>query len=116
MAWLSWIVSNLALAALLAAAAWIMHRRLRQPAVAHVLWVLVLIKLVTPPLVSVPLQEARIKTPCENGACSCGPHPPSFTQRMLPMTLLGLWLVGASTTGWLAWRRWSRFQRLVSNA
>jgi beta-lactamase regulating signal transducer with metallopeptidase domain len=116
MAWLSWIVSNLVLATLLAAAAWIMHRRLRQPAVAHVLWVLVLTKLVTPPLMSVPLQESRIKTPCENGTCSCGPHSPPFTQSTLAMILLGVWLVGASTTAWLAWRRWSGFQRLASNA
>jgi len=116
MPWLSWIVSNLVLALLLAAAAWIMQRRLRQYAVAHVLWVLVLVKLVTPPLVSVPLQEARIKTACEEGTCHCGPHPTSFMQGGLPLLLLGAWTIGALTTGFLAWRRWNRFQQLTSNA
>jgi beta-lactamase regulating signal transducer with metallopeptidase domain len=116
MPWLSWIVSNLVLALLLASAAWIMQRWLRQYAVAHVLWVLVLVKLVTPPLVSVPLQEARIKTACENGTCACGPHPLPFMESTLPMLLFGVWTVGAVATGWLAWRRWTRFQQLTSNA
>ena len=51
MPWLSWVASNVLLAAGLALAAWAVQRRLNRPAVAHVLWVLVLVKLVTPPVV-----------------------------------------------------------------
>ena len=39
----------------LALLAWAIGRYSRSPALAHVLWVLVLIKLVTPPIVSLPL-------------------------------------------------------------
>jgi len=55
--WLVWlgqaIVSNLIVASLLAIIATIVGWRLRRPALAHGLWVLVLVKLVTPPLVTV---------------------------------------------------------------
>ena len=74
MPWLSCIVSNVLLASLLALAAWFMQRWLRRHAIAHVLWILVLVKLVTPPLVSVRLQETPGNTACQNGTCSCGPH------------------------------------------
>ena len=53
--WLIWlghaILSNVIVASLLAIFAMIVGWRLRRPAMAHGLWVLVLIKLVTPPLV-----------------------------------------------------------------
>ena len=45
MSWLSCVVSNVLLALLLALAAWFMQRWLRRHAIAHVLWVLVLVKL-----------------------------------------------------------------------
>jgi beta-lactamase regulating signal transducer with metallopeptidase domain len=46
-------------AVVLALPAWAVSRRGRHPALAHALWVLVLIKLVTPPLVSVPIPWPR---------------------------------------------------------
>src|SRR5260370_22005283 len=53
---MSWLrhacASSAALAALLAFLVWIVARR-RPPALAHALWLLVLLKLVTPPLVPV---------------------------------------------------------------
>jgi bla regulator protein blaR1 len=116
MPWLSWIVSNVLLALLLALAAWFIQRCLRQHAVAHVLWVLVLVKLVTPPLVSVSLYESPTPTACRNGTCGCGPHTLTPAQGRLPWILLAAWSVGAAATGWTAWCRWTRFRHLVAHA
>src|SRR5438270_5791648 len=112
MPWLSWIVSNVLLASLLALAAWVMQRWLRWHALAHVLWILVLVKLVTPPLVSVSLEETPDHTACQNGICRCGPHVPSTAHAALPWILLAAWSIGAAATGWTAWRRWNRFRYL----
>src|SRR5947208_12189399 len=116
MPWLSWIVSNVLLAALLALAACFMQRRLRRPAVAHVLWVLVLVKLVTPPLLSVPLQDPPENAACLNGTCRCGPHVQTPVRAALPWILLTAWSVGAVATAWTAWRRWNRFRSLLVHA
>lgn len=48
-------LSNLAASAVLAGAAYLVHRHGRFPGLAHLLWVLVLLKLVTPPLLTLPL-------------------------------------------------------------
>jgi bla regulator protein blaR1 len=57
--WLAWlghaILSNVIVASLLAVLATIVGWRLRRPAMAHSLWVLVLIKLVTPPIVQLAI-------------------------------------------------------------
>ena len=116
MAWLPCIISNVFLASLLALAAWFMQRWLRQHAIAHILWVLVLVKLVTPPLVSVPLHEEPAKTACQNGTCSCGPHVQTTARASLPWILLAVWSTGATATGWTAWRRWARFRHLLTYA
>ena len=116
MSWLSCLVSNVLLAALLALAAWFMQRCLRRHAIAHILWVLVLVKLVTPPLVSVSLQEPAETTACQNGTCGCGPHVPSTARAALPWMLLAAWSVGVAATGWTAWRRWQRFRSLLAHA
>jgi len=50
------VLGNLAVAAALAAVALAAGRWLHRPAVAHVLWLLVLVKLLTPPLVTVPVR------------------------------------------------------------
>jgi bla regulator protein BlaR1 len=56
---MSWLViaclKNAVLALPIAAAALAVGRMSRRPALAHVLWVLVLVKLITPPLVDVPV-------------------------------------------------------------
>ena len=118
MPWLSAIASNVALASLVALAAWVVQRRLGRPGVARVLWVLALVKLVTPPLVSVPVGEASGAMACALGVCSCGPHPgaPTFLRFTLPWVLLAVWSAGAGATLVVAWRRWSRFQRLLAHA
>ncbi|HUR53953.1 MAG TPA: M56 family metallopeptidase [Gemmataceae bacterium] len=117
MAVLSWVVSNVILATLLALAAWVAQRRAR-PGLAHVLWVLALVKLVTPPLVSVPLGQSPVATPCELGTCGCPPHqrPHDFARDTLPWVLLAVWAVGAGATAWVAWRRWTQFRRLIALA
>ena len=62
MAWLmTWLVAiglaNALWAALLAAAAVLCGRLLRRPALAHLLWIVALAKLFTPPLVEIPLDD-----------------------------------------------------------
>jgi bla regulator protein BlaR1 len=114
---LSCVVSNVLLALVLALAAWV-AQRLARPAIAHVLWVLVLVKLVTPPLVNVPLGESPGSLACTLGTCGCDHH--SLTQSLvrdtLPWVLLGGWAVGAGATVWVAWCRWVLFRRLTAHA
>ncbi|MBY0230956.1 MAG: hypothetical protein K2W96_16850, partial [Gemmataceae bacterium] len=55
MALLEAAFSNLVAALLLAVVALVVGKCCRRPAVTHLLWVLVLLKLVTPPLVRVPV-------------------------------------------------------------
>src|SRR5262245_18195314 len=56
---MTWLVSmgliNAALATVLAVAAFAASRWSRRPALAHALWVVVLLKLLTPPLVEIPV-------------------------------------------------------------
>ena len=115
---LSWVVSNVTLALVLALAAWVVQRWLRRPAVAHVLWVLVLVKLVTPPLVTVPLGPPPGPAACALGTCGCDHHSPAQTivRGTVPWVLLAAWSAGAGTTAWVAWRRWARFRRLTARA
>jgi beta-lactamase regulating signal transducer with metallopeptidase domain len=116
MPWLSWVVSNVLLALLLALAAWFVQRWLRWPGIAHTLWVLVLVKLVTPPLVSVPLQQSPLPPACQNGTCRCGTHVQTAAPDTLPRILLAAWLTGAAATALTAWRRWARLRHLVAHA
>lgn len=118
MTWLAWIVSNLLLASVLALAAWLMQRWLRRPAVAHLLWVLALVKLVTPPLVSVPVHAAPGNLACLLGTCGCASHPetPAVSWTALPWFLLGIWGIGAAATACMACHRWLRLRRLLAHA
>jgi beta-lactamase regulating signal transducer with metallopeptidase domain len=116
MPWLPPIVSNVVLASLLALMAWLVQRRHGRHAIAHVLWMLALIKLVTPPLVSLPLEVPPSVVTCALGICGCRQHPPAQARLLssLPWILLSAWSVGGAVMGWVAWRRWTRFRRLVS--
>jgi bla regulator protein blaR1 len=118
MPWLLSIASNLLLASLLALGAWFMQRGLRRHAIAHVLWLLALVKLVTPPLVSVPLPGSPGVLACTLGVCGCERHAPAQTlvREKLPWALLAVWAAGAGATVWVAWRRWTRFRRLFDGA
>lgn len=118
MPWLSGIVSNLLLALPLALAAWVAQRRLRLPAAAHILWAIVLVKLMTPPFVSVPVGQLSGPMACTLGVCSCDHH--SLTQLImrdfLPWVLPAIWAVGAVATALTAWRRSARLRRLLLHA
>ena len=51
-------LTNAALAGLLAIVVWLVTRVWRHPAFVHALWVIVLVKLITPPIVTVPWPSA----------------------------------------------------------
>jgi beta-lactamase regulating signal transducer with metallopeptidase domain len=60
-------LTNAALASLLALAAFLIGRACRRPAITHTLWILVLLKLLTPPLISVPAPwPSALTTPAAN--------------------------------------------------
>ena len=46
---LLWVASNLAVSTALAVTAWLAQKRARFTTVAHLLWIMALVKLVTPP-------------------------------------------------------------------
>ena len=50
-------ISNLAIATLVAVIAWWVQHRIRSASLANLLWALVLIKLITPPIFSVPVLQ-----------------------------------------------------------
>lgn len=50
-----WLVTNSVVAGLLAVLAFLCDRVLKRPTLAHLLWVLVLVKLLTPPMVVLPI-------------------------------------------------------------
>lgn len=59
--------SNLVVTTLLAAFAWFVQRHLRSAALANVLWALVLIKMVTPPLFSIPVFDLPVVMATDDG-------------------------------------------------
>jgi beta-lactamase regulating signal transducer with metallopeptidase domain len=113
MSWLSWIASNVVLASLVALTAWFVQRRLRMNAVARILWLLALVKLVTPPLVIVQLGSLA----CALGTCHCGRAlTQSFVRDTLPWALLAAWSTGAVAALWLTCRRWHQFRGVIAHA
>ena len=47
-------LSNLLVSTILAALAWVVQRKIASPGLMNLLWAVVLIKLVTPPIVAIP--------------------------------------------------------------
>jgi beta-lactamase regulating signal transducer with metallopeptidase domain len=76
----------------------------------------VLVKLVTPPLVSVPLRAPPGPVACALGACGCEHYAQATVRGTLPWLVLSIWSVGVGATGWTAWRRWAHFRRLTAHA
>src|SRR5262245_43040208 len=74
------VLGNLAVAAALAAVALAAGRWLNRPAVAHVLWLLVLVKLLTPPLVTIPVQCLPARTESVAAAPAVPPPPAAVPQ------------------------------------
>lgn len=116
MPWVSFVVSNILLSTPLALCAWGAQRWGRHYAFARILWVGVLIKLLTPPLVSISLNETPASPACREGLCGCPHHQRSKLSIGVTFGLLGVWVFGAATTGWTAWGRWSRFEGLLAHA
>jgi bla regulator protein BlaR1 len=128
-----WMLGNAAAAAVLAVFAAALSYFVRAPAVRHAAWVLVLLKLVTPPLVNLPLPVLPASwapqpgpAPAEVGPASrAGPLVPLGSRHRLHEdapgpslndALLLAWAAGA--IGWFAWqgRRIVRFRRRLRAA
>jgi beta-lactamase regulating signal transducer with metallopeptidase domain len=114
----SWVASNIALALVVALTAWVAQRKLALPGLAHILWLLALVKLVTPPLVGVPLGDSPGPIACALGTCGCEHHSPTqtFLRDTFPWLLLGAWAAGAGGKAAVAGGRWLRFRRLAAHA
>jgi beta-lactamase regulating signal transducer with metallopeptidase domain len=136
------MLGNAAVAAVLALLALAAGRLCRSPAVRHLLWVLVLLKLVTPPLLPVPLAvlpASVVAPPAEPpplvGAIPqplpSAPAPSGSPSKEVRRALvwwercraagagqwaLAVWMAGAA--GWFVWqgRRIVRFRRGVARA
>jgi TolA-binding protein len=86
-------LGNAAMAAILALVAAAIGRLCRRPALAHALWVLVLIKLVTPPLWKVPMHGvlaramARAQVPPRTPALPVTPISPGEIQQAAPKAI-----------------------------
>ena len=131
------MLGNATIAAVLALLALAVGCVCRSPAVRHLAWLLVLLKLITPPLLPVPLHvlpatkdELGI-THDENDTASIRPFSlilrpldssfllhPSSLRSVLPSSslLTAVWIFGA--TGWFVWqgRRIVRFRRRLVRA
>src|SRR5262249_24790360 len=68
-------LSNVLMASLLAVAAMTLGRLCRRPALTHALWLLVLLKLVTPPLVWVPIPWPGTEAEDPTGPVAAEPLP-----------------------------------------
>ena len=117
-------LSNVLLSALLAVFAWIAHRDGRYPAIAHLLWVVVLLKLLTPPLFHLPLPAIPAAVlPTDTGPAGTGfavgatPTAAALTTLEVGLAaLLAAWLVGSLIVLVASLRRIRRFGRLLSQS
>jgi bla regulator protein blaR1 len=113
-------------------------RLVRRPAVAHALWLLVLLKLLTPPLLSVPIPWADEEAPAvvalppdrveplpPDEPASADAEPPELVTPDLPVSTLAwppwqtvvgvLWLTGSVSWLLLAGRRLYQFRRWLGH-
>ncbi len=97
---LEWAVANAFTVLLLAPVVYLLGRWSRQPAVRHGLWILLLVKLITPPIVPVSLPTEpltlAVETVSPNGLSS-----PVLTSTVVPVTT-GMSADATSRSGWLA--------------
>tara|TARA_R110002096_G_scaffold5453_3_gene25482 strand:- start:1414 stop:4062 length:2649 start_codon:yes stop_codon:yes gene_type:complete len=118
----NWLVSSV-----LAAFAWFAQSKLRRPVIAHLLWLLVLVKLVTPPLFSLAVLPAPAAQPApvittmavaHTEVTPAMPLPEAAAATSIDATtmLLALWLLGSVIV--LCWStfRIVRFHRLLTQA
>src|SRR5258708_7735080 len=88
-------LSNAALASVAAPLAWAAGRLARKPALTHALWVIVLLKLITPPLWSVPVQWPAEQN--KSGAASAPTLQPNNLARPRASDSVGSALADASS-------------------
>ena len=119
-------VSNALLSAALAGLAYAVHHRGRHPVLAHALWVVVLVKVVTPPLVILPLVPRPASVVVDSGpptAASLGalaqalsPGAPEMTAPLVvdgPALLVLLWALGSALVLAVSLLRVRRFEGLL---
>jgi len=120
------IASNLLVSATIAAVAWLIQSRQRHAALAHMLWTIALIKLLTPPLFTLPVVPFST-TNLASTTQADGPTALVSTEALAQVTasswqldmlsIAGLaWLIGS--VGFLFWSllRVTRFQRLLQSS
>ncbi|MDX1561895.1 MAG: M56 family metallopeptidase, partial [Gammaproteobacteria bacterium] len=115
-------LTNFVIAGMLAGAAWLVQRTGRHPVLAHLLWLFVLLKLVTPPFVSLsllslpadPVPTATIALP--SAVAGAAGTAPLSTQVDWSALLATVWLLGSLLV--LVWSlaRVVRFSRLLDAA
>lgn len=112
-------VSNLLASVVLAGIAYAVHRRGRYPVLAHLLWVLVLVKLVTPPIVSLPIARIPVASGLQGptSAAMGAPLGVAVGQGSLAddivAALLVTWAIGSATVLVVSLLRIYRFDRLL---
>jgi beta-lactamase regulating signal transducer with metallopeptidase domain len=132
------VLSNTLAACVLAGAAWLASRR-RRPALAHGLWILVLLKLCTPPLFRVPLgwllpapvaapghvdervpelpfPMAATAAPAASGQVPAGPTTPAPEPIDVGLVLLLVWAGGSAVVLGLIATRTRRLSSLLRHA
>jgi beta-lactamase regulating signal transducer with metallopeptidase domain len=127
-------LSNAACAAGLAALAWVASQLFRRPAVSHALWVLVLLKFVTPPIWTVPISlpaaapkehdigashhsapVTQTSVALENVSSDSHASLPTSNQFARIQSLAGgLWLAGTIACALLTLLRLRRFSRILT--
>ena len=115
------IASNVAVSTALALTAWVVQTRARWATVAHLLWIVALVKLVTPPLLTLPiwslpadaLSAAGTKLAATNSAVDVTTPRAAFGS-LDPFGVAGwVWLIGSLAA--LSWSllRIANFERLL---
>ena len=122
--------SNALLSAVLAMVAWIVHRHGRYPSIAHLLWVVVLIKAITPPLLILPAPWAGVNAVLPpSGSWSGGIGEAAVSGVSAPLPTVGispldvglavffvLWLAGSAAVLVASLRRIQHFGRLLRDS
>jgi beta-lactamase regulating signal transducer with metallopeptidase domain len=129
------LLGNTLVAVPLAAAAWGASRSKARPALAHALWLLVFVKLLTPPIFRMPVLRpapartadlAALPAPAANfdiawiadATPPAAPAAPSQPARRVPVPVLVFfaWALGTAAVLGLALVRTQRFRRMIRDA
>ena len=120
------IASNLLVSATIAAVAWLIQSRQRHAALAHMLWTIALIKLLTPPLFTlpvVPFATTNLASTTQADGTTAVVSTDALAEvavsgwQLDMLSIAGLaWLIGS--VGFLLWSllRVSRFNRLLQSS